>query len=87
VLYGTGFGPTNPEIPNGKLVTVPAHLKTLPVITVGGSKAEVAFAGLTGPGLYQINVTIPAATPDGDAQVVAQAGDVSSPAALIPVQH
>ncbi|PYT19801.1 MAG: hypothetical protein DMG57_44230 [Acidobacteria bacterium] len=42
---------------------------------MGGSKGrgEVGFAGLTGPGLYQINVTIPAATPDDDAQVVAQA--------------
>jgi len=87
VLYGTGFGPTNPDIPNGKLVTAPAPLKAQPVITIGGATAAVAFAGLTGPGLYQFNVTIPATTADGDAQVVAQTGDTSSPAALIPVQH
>ncbi|MGI8991639.1 MAG: TIGR03118 family protein [Bryobacteraceae bacterium] len=87
VLYGTGFGATNPAIPDGSLVTSAAKLVETPMITVGGAPATVTFAGLTGAGLYQINIVIPAATADGDVPVVAQAGGVSTQAnALITVQ-
>src|SRR5439155_9928163 len=36
ILYGTGFGNTNPAIPDGMLVTKAAPLLTLPTITIGG---------------------------------------------------
>jgi uncharacterized protein (TIGR03437 family) len=55
---------------------------------IGGTSAVVTFAGLTGAGVYQINVTIPSATPDGDITVVAQIQGASSPStATINVQH
>ncbi|MGI8744901.1 MAG: TIGR03118 family protein [Bryobacteraceae bacterium] len=88
VLYATGFGATNPAIPDGKLVTSPAPLVTTPTVTIGGAPATVTFAGLTGAGLYQINVVVPASTADGDQAVVAQAGGQSTQTgALISVQH
>jgi uncharacterized protein (TIGR03118 family) len=87
VLYGTGFGQTNPPIPNGKLVTAPAPVTNAPTIMVGGTISQVPFAGLVAAGLYQFNVTIPATTPDGDNQVVAQVGGQVSPIGLITVQH
>jgi len=88
VLYGTGFGPTNPPIPDGKLVTAPAKVTTTPAITVGSTPATVPFAGLIAPGLYQINVTVPATTPDGDIPVVAQLNSQMSPStAVITVQQ
>jgi uncharacterized protein (TIGR03437 family) len=46
------------------------------------------FAGLVATGEYQINVQIPASTPNGDAAVVATVGGVSSPAnTFITVQQ
>ena len=87
-LYGTGFGETNPAIPEGMLVTKAAPLVTLPTVTVGGTSATVAFGGLVGAGLYQFNVTVPAGTPDGDTAVVALVGTATSQSgAVITVQH
>jgi len=59
ILYGTGFGPTNPPVPNGKLITTPAKMATTPTVTIGGQTAEVQFAGVTEAGLYQFNVVVP----------------------------
>jgi len=78
VLYATGFGETNPAIPDGMLVTKAAPLITLPVVTIGGATAQVAFGGLVGAGLYQINVTVPTSTASGDAAVVALVGTATS---------
>ena len=59
-----------------------------PTITFIGTNATVVFAGLTGTGLYQFNVTVPTGLPDGDAAVVAKAGGVSSPTgALITIKN
>lgn len=87
VLYANGLGATNPAIPDGKLVTAPAPLITTPVVTIGGTRATVQFAGLVSAGLYQINVVVPDNTPDGDQEVIVQAGGQSSPSGvLISVQ-
>ena len=86
-LSGTGFGPTNPEIPDGKVITTPLPLATTPTATVAGVLAQVTAANLTSAGLYQIAVTIPASTANGDAQVIVQVGDQATPPVLIPVQR
>ena len=72
VLYANGFGETNPPIPNGLFLTVPLQLVAPPTVTIGGKPAEVKFAGLTAPGLYQFNVVVPTGLPAGDAEVVIQ---------------
>jgi uncharacterized protein (TIGR03437 family) len=71
LIYGTGFGRTNPALPSVQLVTTPAILANSVRVTIGGVEAPVTYAGLVGPGLYQINATVPN-VPDGDASVVAQ---------------
>ena len=87
VLYGTGFGPTNPAAPDGKLITTPLNLPTLPTVTINSVNANVTFGGLTYAGLYQINVKVPESTPSGDVPVVALVGSTASPAnAVIAVQ-
>lgn len=58
-LYGTGFGDTNPHQPASQLVSVALLVNTV-TATVCGQSAAVLFAGLVGPGLDQINVTLPA---------------------------
>jgi len=50
MLFATGFGPTPPS--GGDLAVTPA-------IVIDGIDADVTFAGLVGPGLYQINVVVP----------------------------
>jgi uncharacterized protein (TIGR03437 family) len=87
VLYGTGFGDTNPAYPAGQVLPSAYALATTPTVTIGGASAKVTYAGLTGAGVYQINVTVPDTTPDGDAAVVAQAQGVNTQAnAIITVQ-
>jgi uncharacterized protein (TIGR03437 family) len=85
-LWGTGFGPTNPAV-DGKVVSAPVPAVTQPTVTIGAATANVTFAGVTSPGLYQLNVQAPANTPSGDATVVATAGTVKSQAgSVLPIQ-
>ena len=88
LLFGTGFGPTNPALPGGQLVTGAAPLVTQPTVTIGGKPAQVLFAGLSGSGLDQFNVTIPPDLPNGDASVVAAiAGATTQPNIFITIQR
>lgn len=77
VLYGTGFGPTNPVSPTAQLVTVAAPLANQVQVSIGGTAATVDFAGLVEAGLYQFNVIVPA-LPNGDASVVALIGGLQT---------
>jgi uncharacterized protein (TIGR03118 family) len=86
-LYGNGFGATSPAAPNGATFAAPLPLAALPTVTIGGVAARVTYAGLVEPGVYQINVTVPATLPAGDAAVVATAGGQQSQAnAFLSVQ-
>ncbi len=79
LLYGTGFGETDPHCKAGELVTAAAPLHTPVSIRIGGKTAEVKYAGLVSSGLYQLNVVVPD-LPSGDHPVAAQIGGVSSQA-------
>jgi uncharacterized protein (TIGR03437 family) len=68
VLYGTGFGPTNPPGVTGAAAGLPHPVLSLPVaVTVDRQPAEVLFAGETPGfvGLVQINVRLPGADAPG----------------------
>jgi uncharacterized protein (TIGR03118 family) len=84
VLFATGLGATNPAVPNGQTFPAPLPLSVTPTVTIGGLNAQVAFAGLISPGLYQVNVVIPSGIgSDGgagnvDAPVSLQAGAAKS---------
>jgi uncharacterized protein (TIGR03437 family) len=50
MLFATGFG----------LTAAPDEtLSVTPTIAIDGINAEVSFAGIVGPGLYQFNVVVP----------------------------
>jgi uncharacterized protein (TIGR03118 family) len=83
VLYGNGFGATNPPAVNGQVLAGPAPMVVNPIITFNGLNADVIFAGLTATGEYQFNVRVPTGLPDGDAKVAATAGGVTSPAGAV----
>jgi uncharacterized protein (TIGR03437 family) len=79
ILYGTGFGPTNPPLPTAKLVTTPEPLANSVQISIGGINATVVYGGLVEPGgLYQFNVTVPNVA-NGNAPVLATIGGVTTP--------
>ena len=71
LLFGTGFGATNPAVPAGEIFGGAARTTRPVTITIGGIDSPVLFAGITGAGLYQFNVTVPAAVPNGDLPIVA----------------
>jgi uncharacterized protein (TIGR03437 family) len=77
-LYAVGFGlPATPLI-NGSS-TQSGSLPVLPVCQVGGLPSTVAFAGLVGPGLYQLNLTIPPTAASGDNLVSCTYSDPTTP--------
>ena len=59
ILFGVGFGPTDPVVPAGKAWSGVAPLVDTPGISIGDVPAEVRFSGLVGSGLYQFNVVVP----------------------------
>jgi uncharacterized protein (TIGR03437 family) len=89
VVYGTGFGATQPSI---SATAVPAA--ALPLanpqglrIRIGGVDAAIAFAGLISPGVYQFNLVVPE-VPDGDQTLVAELrGLLTRADLLVSVQH
>ena len=91
VLYGSGFGQTDPQVTIGDFAT---EVSPLPAanpfsITINGVKALVAYAGLS-PGsvaLYQINFTVPAGLVNGNYPVVVQyLGKSTQSTAILTVQ-
>lgn len=77
VLWGTGFGPTDPATP-ALLLSPPAPLANRVDVSIGGLAAHVDYAGLVAPGLYQFNVKIPDGV-SGDVLVTATVGGVAVP--------
>jgi uncharacterized protein (TIGR03437 family) len=85
-LYATGCGLTNPIAPDGVVLThtYPAVDLAAFRVTIAGTIASVLFAGLVGPGLWQINVQIPAGLIGGDQPLVLSVnGAVSQPNVMI----
>jgi len=93
VLFGTGFGFTDPVFQPGEFADQLATLSTQPKITIGGttlSQADVLYAGLArdAPGFYQFNVRVPASAPEGNVPVVIEVGGLrTQPNITIPVKR
>jgi uncharacterized protein (TIGR03437 family) len=96
ILWATGLGLPKDGVVSGSSSQSGTALVT-PGIRIGGIDAPtdfsagVSFAGLSGPGLYQVNITVPPDAPDGDNKVTwfyqQQAGQTYPPGALIAVQR
>ena len=80
VLWGTGFGATNPPVPAGTAVSGAPAVVTTPRVMVGGLQAEVVSAVLTAgsAGLYQVTIRIPETIPPGPVAVWASVGGAQS---------
>jgi uncharacterized protein (TIGR03437 family) len=84
VLYGTGFGTTQPPISATAPVTAPLPLANAQDLRVriAGVDSQVVFGGLVAPGLYQFNVVVPN-VPDGDQLVEADLRGLLTRAGLL----
>ena len=63
LIYCTGLGPVQPEVPSGQAAPVAPLAETLhtPLVNIAGIPAQVTFSGLAPRfvGLYQVNVLVP----------------------------
>ena len=76
-LWGTGFGPTDPAINPGEVVTNSSPLANNVTIRIGTAQATVLYAGVTAAGLCQFNIVVPSLA-SGDYPVVATVAGVRS---------
>jgi uncharacterized protein (TIGR03437 family) len=89
-LYANGLGPvTNQPASGAAAVATPLSQTTgaPPVVTIGGQQVTPSFSGLAPgyPGLYQLNVTVPAGL-TGNQNVTVSIGGQTSPVVVLPVK-
>jgi uncharacterized protein (TIGR03437 family) len=92
ILWGTGFGPTNPTAPAGFATPSGTLYNTAsPVtVTVGTANATVLSAVLApgSAGLYQVAIQLPASLANGDYPIVATVNGAASPnSTLLTIQQ
>jgi len=94
ILYGTGFGISEPVYQAGEITSGQARLRDAVTVTVGGTvlaAADVLYAGLAPgniSGLQQFNIRIPQSAAPGNVAISISVGGVSTPpaGAVLPVQ-
>lgn len=80
LLFGTGFGVSEPVFQAGELSFGQPRLRDPFTVTIGSvtlRAEDILYAGLSPSsisGLYQVNVRLPDSTPDGDLPVVVRIG-------------
>lgn len=82
-LFGTGFGPTSPAVAAGQAFSSAAQTTNPVNLLINGVGLTPAFAGLSGAGLDQFNLTIPAGSGTGDVPLQAIVGGVSTPTGIV----
>jgi uncharacterized protein (TIGR03437 family) len=89
ILYGTGFGPTNPLIPSGQPYAGPAGgapmtaAYTLRIGNVTVPAANITLAAEVGQGLYQFNVKVPSGLGTGDVPLSLTVSGATTPSTVV----
>jgi len=78
VIFGLGFGPTNPAVPAGQFFSGSAAALDPIQLTINGITVTPSFAGMSAPGLFQINLTLPAGLGSGDQSISATVNGAST---------
>jgi uncharacterized protein (TIGR03437 family) len=83
IMYGTGFGETEPSVPIGQIPGIGSAIPGGVQVRIGGLPASTEYAGLAPccAGLFQFNVRVPQ-LPNGNHAVTVERGGVSSQAGL-----
>ena len=82
-LFGTGFGPTNPAVAPGQAFSGAAPTTNPVTLRINSISVTPAFAGLSGAGLYQLNLTIPSGLGAGDVSLQASVGGVQTSSGVV----
>lgn len=93
-LYATGLGDLMQAVPPGQLTTTADQVATPITVTIAGktlASSDILYVGASPgllAGLYQINLRVPASTPNGDASVTLSIGGLESQSGMtIPVHN
>jgi uncharacterized protein (TIGR03437 family) len=78
-LFGTGFGPTNPTVEAGEAFSGAAATTNAVNLLIHNLSVTPMWAGLSGAGLDQINLTVPAGLGTDDVSLVATVGGAQTP--------
>lgn len=82
-LFGTGFGPTNPAVAAGQVYSGAAPATNPVQLLINGVNVNPAFAGLSGAGLFQINLTVPTGLGTGDVPIRASVAGIATPTGAV----
>ncbi len=82
-IFGVGFGPTSPSGTAGQEFSGAAPAINPVSLVINGVRVTPMFVGLSGAGLYQINLTIPPGLGAGDLSLDAGIGGVRTPAGTV----
>jgi uncharacterized protein (TIGR03437 family) len=82
-LFGTGFGPTTPAVTPGQPYSGAAPTVNNVKVKINSVSVTPAFAGLSGAGVYQLNLTIPSGLGTGDVSLQGVAGGVQTPSGVV----
>lgn len=74
VLFGFGFGPTTPMVPAGQVFSGAAPMNYALTLYINNVAVKTTFAGMSGAGLYQVNLRIPYGLGTGDVPLLAMMG-------------
>ncbi len=86
-LFAVGLGPTKPSVPAGQAFLGAAPTTNLVSLLIDNVTVTPSFAGLSGAGLYQINLTVPAGLGTGDVSLVAGVGGAqTAPTVVMSLQ-
>lgn len=89
ILYGVGFGPTNPASAAGQPYSGPLTGSPMTdsfTLSIGGvpiPAANILLSALVGQGLYQFNVKVPSGLGTGDQALSATVAGVTTPAGVV----
>jgi uncharacterized protein (TIGR03437 family) len=82
-LFGICFGPTNPAVAPGVPFSGAAATTNAVTIRINNTNVIPAFAGLSGAGLYQINLTVPSGVGSGDVSLQASVGGAQTRSGVV----
>jgi uncharacterized protein (TIGR03437 family) len=82
-LYAVGLGPTNPPVAPGQGFSGAAPTINPVTLLINGRSVTPSFAGLSGAGLYQINLTVPSGLGTGDVALQASVGGAQTPTGTV----
>jgi uncharacterized protein (TIGR03437 family) len=82
-LYAVGLGPTNPSVPSGTAFTGAAPTTNPVKVLISGTSVTPSFAGLSGAGLDQLNLTVPVGLGTGDVSVAALVGGLQTQSGVV----